>query len=112
MTTVESPTRKRDAACPPWCSGHEAGWLPWEWDIEAGRNTRDHASPTFSAPELADICVNVELIAEENPEDGVQAAEVALYADCERLTASEARQLAAALLEAASVLEDAQAVAR
>lgn len=99
--------RPTEAICPPWCSGHNTtGWQSWEdaSTPDEARMMRTHAS---SSGEVAGH-VGVELYVEEHfPSRAMSRPKVTLYTsnDDEDLTPEQARQVAAALLEAADRIE-------
>jgi hypothetical protein len=107
MTIIEQPTPTREAICPDWCAGHnDEAFQSWEIETATGRPIRNHSSNRGA------VVSNtvVDLFAEETI-DGLRPATVSVFTDCtgdDELTPAQARQLAAALLDAADVIEGRQ----
>lgn len=87
--------------CPAWCEGHDELFQPWEQSIRDLLPERQH-NGLFAEVGDAELALG-----QVESMGGMQEAYVQLYLNREgRLTRTEARQLAAALLAAAETLGD------
>ena len=110
MTLEAPPDARREAICPPFCMGHNTTtWLPWEQERATGDQVRSHVLE-FGLHGG----VNIYLLQDERRTglDGRPVIRMLLdnpIADgFDDMNPTEAREVAAALIAAAEVLEAAQ----
>lgn len=101
MTTaqIQHPT---EAICPPWCAGHLGAYQGWETLSATGLQIRDHADHGAT---IGDITIEVAQV--ERGDHTLEPPVVSLYDAGDRadLPPSQARQIAALLVEAADRAE-------